>query len=102
MSSTVAGPGDSEALREGVHVRRVDRDPDDAGVDGSQGTHEARAELRVMVADQHVRCLPVEGGVARLLRARRVGGRVRHRGINDRASPQVEKKSTKISRNWAS
>jgi hypothetical protein len=69
----------------------VDRDPHDSGVDGSQGTHEARAELRVMVADQHLRCLPVEGGVARLLSAPRVGGCVRHRGVNDRASPQVEK-----------
>ena len=68
----------------------MDRDPDDAGVDGGQGTHEGRAELRVMIADQHLRCLPVEGCVARLLRAPHVGGRVGYRGMDDRAASQVE------------
>jgi hypothetical protein len=68
----------------------VDRDPNDAGVDGGQGTHEVRAELRVMISYQHLRCLPVEGGVARLLRAPKVGGRVGYRGMADRAASQVE------------
>jgi hypothetical protein len=40
LASQCAG----EAFREGVHVRRVDRDPDDARIDGGQGAHEARAK----------------------------------------------------------
>jgi hypothetical protein len=58
-----------EPFRERVHVRRADRDPDDAGIEGGKGPHEAGAELRVVVADQHLRSLPVDGGVASLLRA---------------------------------
>jgi len=63
----------SEAFGEGVQCPAHGR-ADHARVDGGEGPHELRAELRVVIADQHLRCVSVERGVARLLRAPRVGG----------------------------
>jgi hypothetical protein len=82
-----ASQGADNPFRLGVHVRRTDRGTHDARVDRGEGAHKARSELRVAVADQHLRCVSIKRGIARLLRAPRVCGRVGHGGVDDRASP---------------
>jgi hypothetical protein len=56
----LASQGAGEAFSERVHVRRTDRGTHDARVNCGEGEHKARAEFRVAVADQHLRCVSIE------------------------------------------
>src|SRR5260370_35310909 len=78
-----------EALSKGIHVRRAYRRAHDTHARRPEYTSEARAELRVVIADDNL-WRAVHCGVPGLLRAPLVGWRVRHRGMEDRSPTQVQ------------
>ena len=80
-----------EPFGKGVHVGCVDRGAYDLRVDAGEDTGEPGAELRIVVANEHLRSSPIERCVACLLRAPGVRRRVRHGGVNNRTIPHVEK-----------
>ena len=69
-----------EALSKGIHVRRAYSRAHDAHARRPEYGGEARAELRVVVADDNLR-YAIHGGVSGLLRAPLVGRCIRHRGM---------------------
>src|SRR6266446_4855752 len=69
--------------------RRAYRRAHDAHGRRPEYASEARAELRVVVADDNL-WRAVHGGVPGLLRAPLVGWRVRHRGMENRSATQVQ------------
>ena len=81
----------NESFGKSVHVGCVDRGAYDLRDDGSEYAGEPGAELRIVVANEHLRGNPIERRVACLLRAPGVRRRVRHRGVNNRTAPRVEK-----------
>src|SRR5262245_34718088 len=91
-----------EALCERVHVWGAWRRPDHAGADGLEHQGEARAELGVAIADEHLRRV-VHRRVSSLLRAPCIGRCACHGSVHNRAgSRRSRKKSTKTSRNRTS
>src|SRR5882724_8432225 len=88
----------NEALSKSIQVRRAYRRAHDAHTRRPEYVSEARAELRVVVADDNL-WRAVHCGVPGLLRAPPVGWRVRHRGMEDRSATQVQEESTNTSRN---
>jgi hypothetical protein len=78
-----------EALSKGIHVRRAYRRAHDAHARRPEYGSEAKAELRVVVADDNL-WYAVHGGVPGLLRAPLVGRRIGHRGMEDRSATQVQ------------
>src|SRR6267378_3911582 len=78
-----------EALSKGIHVRRAYRRAHDAHARRPEYVSEARAELRVVIANDNL-WRAVHCGVPGLLRAPPVGWRVRHRGMEDRSATQVQ------------
>src|SRR5713226_1384594 len=78
-----------EAFSEGIHVGRAYRRAHHAHPRRSEYASEPRAELRIVVADDHLR-YAIHGGVPGLLRAPFVGRCIRHRGMEDRPATQVQ------------
>src|SRR6266853_6280821 len=81
-SSTSLRRRAGEALSKGIHVRRAYRRAHDAHARRPEYVSEARAELRVVVADDNL-WRAVHCGVPGLLRAPLFGWRARHRGMED-------------------
>src|SRR5207249_11072721 len=71
------------------HVRCLGCNPHDTRPRRGQNAGEASAELRVTVADEYRRH-SLQGGVPGWRRTPLVARRVRHCGVDDRASPKVE------------
>ena len=83
-----------EAFSEGIHVGRAYRRAHHAHPRRSEYASEPRAELRIMIADDHLRSA-VHGGVPRLLRAPLVGRCIGHRGVEDRPATQIQEEEYK-------
>src|SRR6266853_3648118 len=88
-SSTSLRRRAGEALSKGIHVRRAYRRANDAHARRPEYVSEARAELRVVIANDNL-WRAVHCGVPGLLRAPLVGRRMRHRGMEDRSATQVQ------------
>lgn len=78
-----------EPLGEGVHVRGSGRGPADARPDRLEDAREAPPELPIPIAEEYQR-MAIQRGVASLLRAPLVGGRIGRGGVDDHAPAQVE------------
>src|SRR5437868_6856891 len=79
---------------EGIHVRRAYRHAHHAHPRRSEYASEPRAELRIVVAEDHLR-YAIHGGVPSLLRAPLVGRCIRHRGMQNRPATQVQEEEYK-------
>jgi hypothetical protein len=82
-----------EAFSEGIHVRRAYRRAHHAHSRRSEYAGEPRAELRIVVADDHLR-YTIHCGVPGLLRAPLVGWCIRYRSM-DRPATQVQEEEYK-------
>src|SRR5438132_4544717 len=78
-----------EAFSEGIHLGRTYRRAHHAHPRRSEYASEPRAELRIVVADDHLR-YAIHGGVPGVLRAPLVGRCIRHRAMEDRPATQVQ------------
>src|SRR5205807_5910263 len=83
-----------EAFSEGIHIRRAYRRAHHAHPRRSENVSEPRVELRIMIADDHLRSA-VHGGVPSLLRAPLVGRCIRDRSMEDRPAMQVQEEEYK-------
>src|SRR5438874_3878568 len=75
-------------------IRRAYRRAHHAHPRRSENVSEPRAELRIMIADDHLRSA-VHGGVPSLLRAPLVGRCIRDRSMEDRPATQVQEEEYK-------
>jgi len=79
---------------EGIHVRRAYRHAHHAHPRRSEYASEPRAELRIVVAEDHLR-YAIHGGVPSLLRAPLVGRCIRDGSMEVRPATQVQEEEYK-------